>query len=95
MLVENITIKRVGEARTGISKLTGNKWANRDVLLEWEDETGKSYISAIADEDIWKQLGYEDGDVATLNLRFRTQIRASGFVVNDIRIINPNNQQES
>ena len=38
MLVENIIIKRVGELRTGISKSTGNKWANRDILLEWEEE---------------------------------------------------------
>ena len=89
MLVENITIKRVGEARTGISKSTGKKWANRNILLEWEDEQGFSYINAIVDEDVWKQLGYQCGDTATLNLRFRTQVRTSGFIVNDIRIINP------
>lgn len=87
MLVENITIKRVGEARTGISKSTGNNWANRDILLEWEDETGKSYINAIVDENIWQSLGYQEGATATLNLRFRTQARPSGFIVNDIRII--------
>lgn len=90
MEFENILIKRVGEARTGISKSTGNKWTNRDILLEWEDETGKSYINAIVDEDVWEQLGYQNGDRATLNLRFRTQVRSSGFVVNDIRIINSN-----
>ncbi len=91
MLVENITIKRVGEARTGISKATGNKWANRDILLEWEDETGKSYINAIVDESIWQSLCYQEGATVTLNLRCRTQAKPSGFIVNDIRIINPQN----
>ena len=90
MLVENILIKRVGELRSGISKSTGNSWANRDILLEWEDETGKSYINAIADENIWKSLGYEEGSTATLNLRFRTQVKPSSFIVNDIRIVKPN-----
>ncbi len=90
MLVENILIKRVGELRSGISKSTGNSWANRDILLEWEDETGKSYINAIADENIWKSLGYEEGATATLNLRFRTQVKPSSFIVNDIRIVKPN-----
>ena len=87
MLLENILIKRVGEVRRGISNATGNSWANRDVLLEMEDETGKSYISAIVDEGVWSQMNHHEGDMVSLNLRFRTQVRSSNFVVNDIRIV--------
>ena len=91
MKVDNIIIKRVGELKTGVSNSTGNKWANRNILLEWEDETGKAYINAVVDEEVWKSIGYQEGDFATLNLRFRTQAKTSGFVLNDIRIINPQN----
>lgn len=91
MKVENILIKRVGDVKSGTSVSTGNKWANRNILLELDDETGKSYLNAIVDEEVWKSLGYQEGAVATLNLRFRTQAKTSGFIINDIRIINPQN----
>ena len=87
MKVENLTIKKVGELKTGVSQATGNKWAIRSILLTWEDETGESYMCAIADDDVWKSLGYSEGDTATLNLRFRTKPHMSGYVSNDIRII--------
>ena len=93
MLVNNLLIKRVEDLRTGTSKSTGNNWASRNILLEWEDETGKAYINAVVDENIWQQLGYQEGDIATLYLRFRTQAKTSGFILNDIRIINPQNAQ--
>ena len=91
MKVDNIIIKRVGELKTGVSNSTGNSWANRNILLEWEDETGKAYINAVVDENVWESLGFKEGDLATLTLRFRTQAKASGFILNDIRIINPQN----
>lgn len=87
MKVENLTIKKVGELKTGVSQATGNKWAIRSILLTWEDETGESYMCAIVDDDVWKSLGYSEGDTATLNLRFRTKPHMSGYVSNDIRII--------
>ena len=87
MLVENIRIKRVGEVRTGTSQATGNSWASRNILLEWEDETGTSFINAVVDDNVWGQLGFQEGQTVSLNLRFRTQARPSGFVSNDIRII--------
>ena len=93
MLVNTLLIKRVEDLRTGTSKSTGNSWASRNILLEWEDETGKAYINAVVDENIWQQLGYQEGDIATLYLRFRTQAKTSGFILNDIRIINPQNAQ--
>ena len=93
MLVNNLLIKRVEDLRTGTSKSTGNSWASRNILLEWEDETGKAYINAVVDENIWQQLGYQEGDIATLYLRFRTQAKTSGFILNDIRIIHPQNAQ--
>ena len=93
MLVNNLLIKRVEDLRTGTSKSTGNSWASRNILLEWEDETGKAYINAVVDEEVWKSLGYQEGDFAALNLRFRTQAKTSGFILNDIRIINPQNAQ--
>jgi len=93
MKVENLTIKKVGELKTGVSQATGNKWAIRSILLTWEDETGESYMCAIVDDDVWKSLGYSEGDTATLNLRFRTKPYQSGYVSNDIRIVSPENLQ--
>ena len=92
MKVENLTIKKVGELKTGVSQATGNKWAIRSILLTWEDETGESYMCAIVDDDVWKSLGYSEGDTATLNLRFRTKPHMSGYVSNDIRVFIPQNQ---
>ena len=91
MLVENITIKKVGEVQKGTSQATGNEWANRSIILGWEDETGSSYINAIVDNEVWQKLGHKEGETVSLNLRFRTRPLKSNFIVNDIRIINPQN----
>ena len=89
MLVENIIIKKIGEVQRGTSQATGNEWANRNIILGWEDETGNAYINAIVDDEVWQKLGHKEGDIVSLNLRFRTRPLKSNFVVNDIRIINP------
>ena len=89
MLVENITIKRVGEVASGVSPTTGKAWTSRNILLGWEDETGEAYINALVDDDVWKSLGHQEGDIVNLNLRFRTKAFRSGYITNDIRIINP------
>jgi len=91
MLVENITIKRVGEVVSGVSPTTGKAWTSRSILLGWEDETGEGYIHAQVDNDVWKSLALQEGDKATINLRFRTKAFRSGYITNDIRIINPQN----
>lgn len=87
MLIENIRINRVGDVRSGKSTATGKEWESLDVTLGFEDGTGNSYIFATVAPEVWNSLGYKEGDVATLNLRFRTRTLSSGFVVNDIRII--------
>ena len=87
MLVENIKIVKVGDVRNGTSSTTGKPWASRNILLAFEDETGESYINAVVDEEVWRQLGFAEGQVVSLNLRFRTRRFLNGFVSNDIRII--------
>ena len=87
MLVENIKIVKVGDVRNGTSSTTGKSWASRNVLLAFEDETGESYINAVVDEDVWKQLGFAVEQIVSLHLKFRTKRFLNGFVSNDIRII--------
>ena len=87
MKVENILIKKVGELRSGTSETTGKKWASRNILLAFEDETGESYISAAVEEDVWKALGHEEGQTVSVNLKFRTKRFSSGVIANDIKII--------
>jgi len=87
MKVENILIKKVGEVKSGTSETTGKEWASRNILLAFEDETGESYISAAVDEDVWKSLGFQEGQAVSLNLKFRTKRFMSGFICNDIRIV--------
>ena len=87
MKVENIKVQLVGSLNQGISSTTGKSWANRNILLAFEDEDGEGYINAVVDEDLWKSLGYKEGDIASLNLRFRTKKFHSGYVANDIRIV--------
>lgn len=93
MILENILIKRVGDEKTGTSETTGKPWASRNILLAFEDETGESYINAAVDSEVWKSLGFVEGQTVSLNLRFRTRRFLNGFVSNDIRIINPQNIQ--
>lgn len=88
MLVNNLLIKRVSEAQ-GTSQATGNEWKKKIVLLEFEDEFGTSYINAGADVEVWKSLGYEEGQVVSLNLKFRTKVYPNGYIANDIRIVQP------
>lgn len=87
MKVENILIKRVSDVKSGTSDTTGNKWASRNILLAFKDETGESYISAAVDEDVWKNLGFQEGQTVSLNLKFRTKRFLNGFISNEIRII--------
>ena len=83
----NVIIAAVGDVRSGISTTTGKPWASRNVLLRFEDETGESYISTAVDKDIWEQLGFSEGQNATVSLKFRTKRFLNGFVSNDIRIV--------
>ena len=88
MLFNNLLIKRI-DKKEGKSQSTGNEWKNCVVILEFDDEFGKSYISAVADADYWNSLGYEEGQVVSLHLRFRTKSSFSGFISNDVRIVAP------
>ena len=90
MELSNIKIINVSETKRGTSPTTGKPWASKSILLGFEDTTGESYVYAQVDEDVWSRLGFQAGDVVTLNLRFRTKKFSSGFLANDIRIINPN-----
>ena len=87
MKVENIKVQLVGSLNQGISSTTGKSWANRNILLAFEDEDGEGYINAVVDENLWKSLGYKEGDIASLNLRFRTRKFSNNFIKNDIRIV--------
>lgn len=90
MKIENLQVKRVGEVRTGTSKTTGNVWAIRDILLGWNDEAGENYISATIDAGLFEDSGICQGDTIQVELQFHTRLLPSGFVKNDIQIININ-----
>ena len=94
MLVENVTIRKVGEVKDGISETTGRAWSTRNILLAFEDETGESYISAAVDTEVWNRLGCAEGETVGLHLRFRTKRLGGGFVFTEIRIIDPENIQQ-
>ena len=91
MELSNIKIINVSETKRGTSSTTGKPWASRSILLGFEDNTGESYVFAQVDEDVWNNLGFQVGDVVTLNLKFRTKRYVSGFIANDIRIVEPQN----
>ena len=93
MLVENLLIKRVSEVQNGTSETTGKPWANRNLLLTFEDEFGEGYINTVVSEDVWRRLGFHEGQVVSLNLRFRTNKFRSGFISNDIRVFIPQTQK--
>lgn len=92
MLLENVLIKRVRSC-SGTSESTNEPWANRNLLLTFKDETGENYINAIVSEDVWQRLGYKEGQLVSLNLKFRTKALPSGFIKNDIRVFIPKNIQ--
>lgn len=92
MLLEKIKIVTVGDVKSGVSTTTGKPWATRNILLGFEDETGESYLSVAVDSDVWQRLGYAQGDIANLHIRFRTRRFNNGFLANDLRIVSPENQ---
>lgn len=89
----NIQVKiiNVGEVRKGQSTTTGKQWASINVLLGFEDENGEGYINAQVDENVWHSLGHQVGEIAQLNLKFRTNRTKNGFIFNEIRIVDPVN----
>ncbi|MBQ6192196.1 MAG: DUF3127 domain-containing protein [Bacteroidaceae bacterium] len=92
MFLEKIKIVTVGDVKSGVSTTTGKPWATRNILLGFEDETGESYLSVAVDSDVWQRLGYAQGDIANLHIRFRTRRFNNGFLANDLRIVSPENQ---
>lgn len=89
-----VKIISISEVRRGVSATTGKPWAQHNVLLGFEDETGESYISAQVSEEVRLLLNLQEGETKELNLKFRTNKFRSGFVANDIRIMNPANLQQ-
>jgi len=90
-MIIQVKIINVGEVRSGKSATTGKSWATINVLLGFEDENGENYIQAQVDEDVWHSLGHQAGEIAQLNLKFRTSRTKNGFVYNDVRIVPPVN----
>ena len=84
----------VSQTVTGKSATTGKDWANKGILLGWEDEDGEQFIRAQVAENIWHEYALQVGDVGCIALRFRTiQSRKSNYVYNDIRIVPLPNRQ--
>ena len=89
MLLAKIAI--VSDLTEGISATTGKKWAQRRVLISFNDEEGDEYISVGVDEDIWNRLGLQEGQEATVRLKFYTRKQMSGYVSNIAKLVNPQN----
>ena len=86
-------IAKVDDVKKGTSDTTGKEWAQRRVLLSFNDEEGDEYISVGVDEDIWESLGLQEGQEATVRLKFYTRKQMSGYVTNIAKFINPQNIQ--
>ena len=84
-------IAKVDDVKKGTSDTTGKEWAQRRVLLSFNDEEGDEYISVGVDEDIWESLGLQEGQEATVRLKFYTRKQMSGYVTNIAKFINPQN----
>ena len=86
-------IAKVDDVKKGTSDTTGKEWAQRRVLISFNDEEGDEYISVGVDEDIWESLGLQEGQEATVRLKFYTRKQMSGYVTNIAKFINPQNAQ--
>ena len=86
-------IAKVSEPHEGISETTGKPWAQRNVILAFNDKEGDEYVMAGVDEDVWQSLGLKEGEEATIRLRFFTKKMMSNFVRNIIRIVPSQNIQ--
>lgn len=86
-------IAKVDDVKKGTSDTTGKEWAQRRVLLSFNDEEGDEYISVGVDEDIWESVGLQEGQEATVRLKFYTRKQMSGYVTNIAKFINPQNAQ--
>ena len=84
-------IAKVDDVQRGTSDTTGKEWAQRRVLLSFNDEEGDEYISGGVDEDIWNRLGLQEGQEATVRLKFYTRKQMSGYVSNIAKLVNPQN----
>ena len=84
-------LAKVSEPKEGISEATGKPWAQRNVLLAFNDDEGDQYIMVGVDEDVWKKLGLQEGEEASVRLKFFTKRLMSGYVKNIIRIVQPQN----
>lgn len=90
MRFENIQVKHIGEEKTGVSVTTGNKWSSRTILLGWtEQDGGQGYVNAVASGEVWaKSANIEVGDLVSAELSFRTNRFRTGYVANEVRILN-------
>ena len=86
-------IAKVDNLKEGISATTGKQWKQRNILLTFNDEEGDEYISVAVDEDIWQRLGLQEGQEASVRLKFFTKKQMSGFISNHVRLVEPQNAQ--
>lgn len=93
-MILQVKIAKVDDVKKGTSDTTGKEWAQRRVLLSFNDEEGDEYISVGVDEDIWESLGLQEGQEATVRLKFYTRKQMSGYVTNIAKFINPQNIQQ-
>ncbi len=84
-------IAQIGDLAEGTSATTGKKWAQRRILLSFNDEEGDEYISVGVDEDLWQRLGLQIGQEANVRLKFFTKKQMSNFVSNHVRLVEPQN----
>lgn len=88
-MIINAKLAKVSELREGINEATGKPWAQRNVLLAFNDDEGDQYIMVGVDEDVWKRLGLQEGEEASVRLKFYTKKMMSSYVRNIIRIVLP------
>ena len=87
------TVKLVGETKTGVSQRTGNEWKSCSVMLEWIDSEGTHRVWGNLfnqEVDDFDQQGFKAGDEAMVRLIFTSRSFASGFVSNNVEIVEIN-----
>ena len=87
-------IAKVGELREGLSETTGKPWSQRRILLAFNDDEGDEYLMVGVDKDVWQNLGIQEGEEATVHLKFYTKRYLTDYVKNIIRIVQPSTEEQ-
>lgn len=92
---QKVIVKVIEDPQQGVSRVTGNPWNMRNVVLEWDERRAPDAViqhrvrATMFGETAnqWELANIRVGQTIEADLQFATTTARSGFVYNEVRLL--------